>query len=223
MHPPRWACRRPFGDACLGTHVVQQRLFDRSFGDIPNSLAGSGIRLVGIARHILNFVDSFCKLAGFIWRIACQSRGDPAHPGFLRRVNRQPQMPAAIQNAYRDTNCPSTVLQAGERDDALLARHWAMRPPPAAMPLHSVRASPPQADRSTISSSRGRSGRRTRTVGAAVVAGAAGAAALGDAAAAPPDAALRACWQLAETLALFFSRHCRAGAPPVGTPEQTFG
>src|SRR5438270_374929 len=29
--------------------------------------------------------------------------------------------------------------------------------------------------------------------------------------------------QLAESLALFFSRHCNAGAPPVGTPAQTFG
>ena len=40
--------------------------------------------------------------------------------------------------------------------------------------------------------------------------------------AAPPLAALTACAQGAETFALFFSRHCSAGAPPVGTPAQTF-
>jgi hypothetical protein len=27
----------------------------------------------------------------------------------------------------------------------------------------------------------------------------------------------------AESFALFFSRHCTAGAPPAGTPLQTFG
>ena len=39
---------------------------------------------------------------------------------------------------------------------------------------------------------------------------------------APPLAALTACWQLPESFDLFFSRHCSAGAPPVGTPAQTF-
>ena len=41
--------------------------------------------------------------------------------------------------------------------------------------------------------------------------------------AAHPLAAETAFSQPAESLALFFSRHCRAGAPPVGTPAQTFG
>ena len=45
----------------------------------------------------------------------------------------------------------------------MLARHWMMRPPPAGTPPHSVRTSPPQADRSTNSSSRGRIGRSTST------------------------------------------------------------
>src|SRR3979409_2791312 len=104
-----------------------------------------------------------------------------------------------------------------------------MRPPPGAMPPHSDRTSPLQADRNTNTSSRGRIGRSTSTVGAAAGAAAPGvavAAAAGAPPAAgavvPPLAALTACWQGAETFALFFSRHCSAGAPPVGTPAQTF-
>src|SRR4051812_1720738 len=97
-----------------------------------------------------------------------------------------------------------------------------------------VRTSPPQAERSTNSSSRGRIGRSTITTGAAGAAVAAGAPAAAGAApaagaaapppvAVPPLAAATAFSQLAESLALFFSRHCSAGAPPVGTPAQTFG
>ena len=37
------------------------------------------------------------------------------------------------------------------------------------------------------------------------------------------SAAATAFWQAAETFDLFFSRHSSAGAPPVGTPAQTFG
>jgi hypothetical protein len=40
---------------------------------------------------------------------------------------------------------------------------------------------------------------------------------------AQPLAAETAFSQPAESFALFFSRHCSAGAPPVGTPAQTFG
>src|SRR6185436_10079164 len=92
------------------------------------------------------------------------------------------------------------------------------------------RTSAPQADRSTSSSSRGRIGRSTITVGAAGAAAVAAPAAAGAAPAAgaaavapPPPAAETAFSQPAESLPLFFSRHCRAGAPPVGTPAQTFG
>jgi len=36
----------------------------------------------------------------------------------------------------------------------------------------------------------------------------------------PPLAARTACWQEADRLATFFSRHCSASEPPVGTLEQ---
>ena len=42
-------------------------------------------------------------------------------------------------------------------------------------------------------------------------------------AAAPPVAATTAFLQLVDNPASFFSRHCSAGAPPVGTPAQTLG
>jgi len=81
----------------------------------------------------------------------------------------------------------------------------------------------------TNSTSRGRNGRNA-SIGAAAagvavgvapaVAGAAPPAADG---ATPPDTAATAFLQLADSLASFFSRHCNAGAPPVGTPAQTFG
>ena len=80
-----------------------------------------------------------------------------------------------------------------------------------------------------FSSSRGRIGRSTITVGAAGAAAAAPAAAgaapaAGAAAVAPPPLAAETAFsQPAESFALFFSRHCSAGAPPVGTPAQTFG
>ena len=103
-----------------------------------------------------------------------------------------------------------------------------MRPPPGATPAQRPRTSAPQAERSTNNSSRGNIGRNTITVGAA-------GAAAGPAAALPPDtgavavagvepppAALTACWQLGESLDLFFSRHSSAAAPPGGTPAQAF-
>src|SRR6185295_4751126 len=122
---------------------------------------------------------------------------------------------------YRAANCDSTSLHAGESCAALVARHCTMRPPPGATPPQIERTSAPQAERSTNSSSRGRIGRSTITVGAAGAA--AGAAPVAGAAAPPPLAAATALAQPAESFALFFSRHCRAGAPPVGTPLQTFG
>src|SRR5262245_33013282 len=102
-----------------------------------------------------------------------------------------------------------------------------IRPPPGSTPGQSARTSAPQADLITNRTSRGRIG--LSTSGAAVVAAfalapasAAGAVpAVG--AAAPPPAAATACAQPAESFDLFFSRHCNAGAPPVGTPAQTFG
>jgi hypothetical protein len=85
-----------------------------------------------------------------------------------------------------------------------------------------VRTSAPQADLNTNTSSRGRIGRNTMAVGAA--AGAAlGAAVVAAAAGAPAPAALTAFAHPAESFALLLSRHCNAGAPPVGTPAQTFG
>src|SRR5258708_4584129 len=98
------------------------------------------------------------------------------------------------------------------------------RPPPGATPAQSVRASRPHADRSTNSSSRGRIGRSTNTGTPAglAVASVAGTAPLAVGRAALSLTAATAFWQAAETLDLFFSRHCNAGAPPVGTPAQTF-
>ena len=71
-----------------------------------------------------------------------------------------------------------------------------------------------------------RIGRSAIAAGAAAVAVAAGAAAvapLAAGAAVPPVAAPTACPQAADSFDLFLSRHCSAGAPPVGTPAQTFG
>jgi len=101
-----------------------------------------------------------------------------------------------------------------------------MRPPPGATPPQIERTSAPQADRSTYSSSAGRIGRNKMTTGAAGAAAAgaaAGAAVAVPPAAPPPLAAATACYQAGESFALFFSRHCSAGAPPVGTPAQTLG
>src|SRR5271155_1590692 len=133
-------------------------------------------------------------------------------------------------------NWPSTSLHAGESEAACVARHSMMRPPPGSTPGQSARTSPPQADRNTNSTSRGRIGRSTSAASGAAAGAALGAvlavlgavfglaaAAAPVAAAPPPLAAPTACWQPAETFDLFFSRHCSAGAPPVGTPAQTLG
>src|ERR1700742_2102196 len=103
-----------------------------------------------------------------------------------------------------------------------------MRPPPGGTPPQSERTSAPQAERSTINSSRGRIGRST-IAGAAVdaAAPAAGAAvavpgaAVAVAEAPPPLTAATAFPHGADNFARFFARHCSAAAPPVGTPAQT--
>src|ERR1700675_337631 len=100
---------------------------------------------------------------------------------------------------YCAANWARTSLQAGEREAAWVARHRAMRPPPGATPPQSERTSPPHADLTTNNSSRGRIGRSTSAgagaaAGLVVVAVAEAAPAAGDAA--PPLAALTACWQL---------------------------
>src|SRR5689334_12771018 len=101
-----------------------------------------------------------------------------------------------------------------------------IRPPPAGVPAQSDCTSAPQAERMTNRTSRGRIGRST-SAGGAAAAGAAFAVAGAPPAAAgvppPPVAAATAFSQAAESFALFFVRHCSAGAPPVGTPAQTFG
>src|SRR5450631_637904 len=129
---------------------------------------------------------------------------------------------------YCAANWPSTSVHAGESEAACVARHRTIRPPPGATPPHSARTSPPHADRKTNNSSRGRIGRNTNagTGAAAGVAPGLAVAAVAGAppaagAAPPPLAALTACSQAAETFDWFCSRHCSAGAPPVGTPAQT--
>jgi hypothetical protein len=125
-------------------------------------------------------------------------------------------------------NWDNTLRQSGESEADCAARHCISRPPPGATPSQSERTSTPHADRSTNSTSRGRMGRSTSGAAAgapagltaASVAGAAAAPAIGGAAL--PLTAATAFWQSAETLEVFFSRHCNAGAPPVGTPAQTF-
>src|SRR6185295_8317707 len=139
-----------------------------------------------------------------------------------RRVTGGPRIeegPPQGARDYRAANWDRTSLQAGESRAALVARHCRIRPSPGATPPQIERTSAPQADRSTNSSSRGRIGRSTITAGAAGAAAAAAPAA----AVPPPLAAETAFSQPAESFALFFSRHCSAGAPPVGTPAQTFG
>src|ERR1700731_4553870 len=123
---------------------------------------------------------------------------------------------------YCAANWPSTSEHAGDSEADCVARHSMIRPPPAGTLAQSARTSPPQADLSTNRISRGRIGRRTKG-GAGGAAGRALAAAAGAPAgvAAPPLAALTAFSQLPETFDLFFSRHCSAAAPPVGTPAQT--
>src|SRR5260370_35790500 len=93
-----------------------------------------------------------------------------------------------------------------------------IRPPPGSTPGQSARTSPPQADRSTNSTSRGRIGRSTSgaAAGAADVAGLVPAVAAAPAVAGVPLlAAAPAFSQPAVCLGLCFSRHCQAGAPPV--------
>src|SRR5205823_15098264 len=135
---------------------------------------------------------------------------DPVDPRLSRRMTGGPHG-ATAGNAARDyraaANGANTSRQAGDRSAARLAMHCMMRPPPGATPAHSVRMSPPQADRITNSSSRGSIGRSTITVGAAAgaapPAGAAAAAgALPAAGAAPPLAAVTAFSQPAESFAL---------------------
>src|SRR5207247_1866682 len=112
-------------------------------------------------------------------------------------------------------------LQAGDNEPAFWARHCTIRPPPGCTPPHTERTSPPQAERSTNNSSRGRIGRSTMAAGAVAAPGAAAVApsfAGAAAGAAPPLAAATAFSQLADSFVLFFSKHCSAAAPPVGTP-----
>src|SRR5271169_3541202 len=71
-------------------------------------------------------------------------------------------------------NWVRTSLHAGESEAACVARHSMMRPPPGSTPGQSARTSPPQADRNTNSTSRGRIGRST-----SAASGAAAGAALG--------------------------------------------
>src|SRR6185437_2718929 len=146
-----------------------------------------------------------------------------AHPCLSRGIAADPRRHLQVARTYCAANCASTSLHAGESCAALVARHCTMRPPPGATPPQIERTSAPQAERSTNSSSRGRIGRSTITVGAAGAAAAAAAGAVPAAGAPPPLAAETAFSQPAESFALFFSRHCSAGAPPVGTPAQTFG
>src|SRR6185295_9281498 len=142
----------------------------------------------------------------------CRGRRAKIHS---RAADRGRALGAQFRAAYRAANGASTSLQAGDSDAALLEMHCTMRPPPGATPAQSVRMSAPQAERTMNSSSRGRSGRSAITAGAAAGAAPAGAAVA--AAPPPPVAALTAFSQAGETLALFFSRHSRAGAPPGGT------
>jgi hypothetical protein len=137
----------------------------------------------------------------------------------------------AGSRGYCAANRDNTRRQAGDRDEAFCARHSATRPPPGSTPAHKVRTSAAHAERITNTISRG------RIVRSAMVLAARGAPAgeapdaelaaspagpLSVPAAAPPAAATTAVWQADETLALFFSRHRRAAAPPVGTPAHTF-
>ncbi len=132
-------------------------------------------------------------------------------------------------------NEPNMSWHSGESDAACAARHCTMRPPPGGTSPHSARTSPPQAERNTNSTSRGRIGRNTNGAAAGAASGAAvaasvaappcagappsaGAAATPDAA--PPPAALTACWQFAESFDLFCFRQFSAAAPPVGTLAQ---
>src|ERR1700685_761376 len=114
-----------------------------------------------------------------------------------------------LELAYCAENWPSTSEHAGDSEADCVARHSMMRPPHGGTPAHSVRTSPPQAERNTNRISRGRIGRST-SAGAGAAADPALAAAAGTlpaAGAAPPPTALTAFSQLPEPFALFFSRH----------------
>jgi hypothetical protein len=89
---------------------------------------------------------------------------------------------------YRDAlNWLSASLHGADSAAALLAKHRRMRPPPGAIPPHSVRASAAQAERSTKICSRGRIGRSVIGGAAAAAGGAAGAAVVATAAGAGAD------------------------------------
>src|SRR5258708_10732514 len=134
---------------------------------------------------------------------------------------------------YCAANWPSTSLQAGDREAACVARHCTIRPPRGWTPPHSERTSPPQADRSTNSSSRGRIGRSTNT--GAGAGAAAGAAAPGLAVAAsfggppparagpPPPAAVKGVLVHRGKFVLFFFTHFhREASPPRPTAQHLF-
>ncbi|OJY12770.1 MAG: hypothetical protein BGP05_02185 [Rhizobiales bacterium 62-47] len=83
-------------------------------------------------------------------------------------------------------------MHAGDSEAACDARHFATRSPPGETAPHNERTSPPHADLSTKISSRGRSGRNTRT-GAAAGAAAGAVVVVAAAAGALPLTALTAC------------------------------
>ena len=224
-----------------GAHVSSNEPAIVLFGYLRHGLVGRGVMLFGVILLLLNFVDGLYKLARLNWHMAYQVLMSFLYIALSVRLiqlilafraannRRSPdQCGSPRSRDYCAANWASTSLQAGESEAALVARHCTIRPPPGGTPPQIERTSAPQAERSTNSSSRGRIGRSTITAGAAGAAAAGAAPAAAGAApaagaAAPPLAAATAFSQPAESFALFFSRHCSAGAPPVGTPAQTFG
>jgi hypothetical protein len=188
---------------------------------------------------LLNFLDGLYKLAKLNWHIAYQivmtilirrpfGAADSAHPRLSRRVSSRSSIGAACRprDAYSRGELRQHIL-AGRRKlcgigrealyDAAAAAHAAANRADvgaAGRAQHEqffTRPHRPQHDH----------GRRRRR--AAVPRRRCRSALPREAAAPPPLAAETAFSQPAESFALFFSRHCSAGAPPVGTPAQTFG
>ena len=162
-----------------GAHVSSTEPPIVLFGYLRHGLIGRGVMLFGGHSAAAEFPrrplqarkaqlaycvpnrddDPLCRPVG---------AADPAHPCLSRRIAADPvSAPHAVRAIYRAANCDSTSLHAGESCAALVARHCTIRPPPGATPPQIERTSAPQAERSTNSSSRGRIGRSTITVGAA--------------------------------------------------------
>ena len=219
-----------------GAHVSSNEPAIVLFGYLRHGLVGRGVMLFGVILLVLNFLDGLYKLARLDWHVAYQIVMTFCYVALSVRLiqlilafrgSRRSAMPADRRHAGAPDLLRGELGQdflAGRRDRGCLRRQALHDAPTAGCNAAAQRANIAAACRPQHEQflarphrpqhqhgRRGGRGSRCRDCGAQRAGRRA-----------PPLAALTACWQDAETFALFFSRHCSAGAPPVGTPAQTF-